>query len=76
MKNEKGERQDEILANTVIERNLFESQQICHGTEKGPERIPQHRCRGYFDHSFQLYTDMGLNPAKNLLNNPKIINLK
>jgi hypothetical protein len=56
------------LCNTVISRNLFHSQQICHGTE-GENREPHNRCKGYYDYAFELYKRMGLEPEKNLLNN-------
>ena len=54
------------LANKVIERNLFKSQQICHGTE-GENRAANNRCKGYFDYSFEIYKRMGLDPEKNLI---------
>lgn len=65
-----GRWQDTELANTVISRNLFNSQQICHHprTVNKPET---HRCRGYYDFSYQIYERMGLDPENNLLNNPK-----
>lgn len=50
---------DQGLANTVIERNLFESQQICHGTE-GENREANHRCRGAFDICKEIYTRAGM----------------
>lgn len=62
---------DPVLSNKVIERNLFQSQQICHGTEKGPDRIPQNRCKGYYDFAFQIYSRMGLEPEKHLKNQTK-----
>lgn len=62
--------QNPELANTVIERNLFNSQQICHGTE-GENREAKNRCKGYYDYSFKLYQDLGLEPEKHLLNQPK-----
>lgn len=71
-KNDKNCWQNMELAQTVIERNLFKSQQICHGTE-GLNREAKNRCRGYFDYSFMLYKKMGLNPEVNLKNNPKIL---
>ena len=71
-KTDNNEFQDKELAQTVIERNMFQSQQICHGTE-GTDRKPNHRCRGYFDYSFIIYKRMGLEPEKNMLNNPKIL---
>lgn len=57
--------QDAELAGKVINRNLFNSQQICHGTE-GKNREPKNRCKGYFDYAFEIYERMGLNPAQNL----------
>lgn len=62
---EKGNFQNISLANTVIQRNLFKSQQICHGTE-GENRKPNNRCKGYYDYSFEIYDRMGLNPKENL----------
>lgn len=51
---ENGRWQDTELANTVINRTLFKSQQICHGTE-GPNREARNRCRGAFDHNKEIY---------------------
>lgn len=62
---ERGIWKDTALANTVIERNLFKSQQICHGTE-GDNRKPNNRCKGYYDFAFQIYDRMVLNPEQNL----------
>lgn len=64
-KDENGRWRDPELASKVIERNLFNSQQICHGTE-GKNREPRNRCKGYFDYAFEIYERMGLNPAENL----------
>ncbi len=57
-KMENGSWQDTQLANAVISRTLFTGQQICHGTE-GPNREPNHRCRGAFDHNKEIYDRMG-----------------
>lgn len=66
-KNEDGQWQNPELANTVIQRNLFNSQQICHHPRiKGKEET--HRCRGYYDYAFEIYDRMGLEPEKNLKN--------
>lgn len=60
-----GRYQDTELANTVISRNLFQSQQICHHPRiKGGKET--HRCKGYYDYAFEIYDRMGLEPAKNL----------
>lgn len=68
--NEKGFWQDTELANKVIERNLFKSQQICHHPRlKGEEET--NRCRGFFDYAFEIYERLGMNPKENLINNPK-----
>ena len=60
--------QDHQLANKVIERNLFQSQQICHGTE-GENRKANNRCRGYWDYSTPIYKRLGIpeliNPPRN-----------
>jgi hypothetical protein len=56
---EKGIQQDAKLAAEVVERNLLQSQQICHGTE-GPNREPHNRCKGYYDYSKEIYDRMGL----------------
>ena len=69
-KNKEGEWQNPGLAATVIQRNLFQSQQICHGTE-GKNREPNNRCKGYYDYSFDIYQKMGLEPEKHMLNQPK-----
>lgn len=62
-----GHYQDAELASTVTEMNLFTSQQICHGTE-GKDRKPRNRCRGSFDHNFEIYEKLGMDPAKNFIN--------
>lgn len=51
--------QNAELANAVTERTLFNSQQICHGTE-GKSRQPRNRCKGSFDHNAEIYKRMGL----------------
>ena len=68
--NNEGEWQNINLASTVIQRNLFKSQQICHGSE-GKNRKATHRCKGYFDYAFDIYENLGMDPGKNLINNPK-----
>ena len=68
-KNEKALWQNQSLAITVIERNLFQSQQICHGTE-GENREPRNRCKGYYDYALDIYQKIGLEPEKHLLNQP------
>ena len=53
------------LTNTVIGRNLFNSQQICHGTEgKTEKQIIV--AKGYYDFAFEIYKRMNLEPEKNL----------
>ena len=64
--NPDGRMLDTNLASVVIERNLFKSQQICHGTE-GPNREPKNRCKGYYDYSFEIYERMGLDPENNII---------
>lgn len=64
--NGRGIWQNVELANIVIERNLFKSQQVCHGTE-GDKRETNNRCKGYFDYAFLIYDRMGLNPKENLI---------
>lgn len=64
--NEEGHWQNPSLAAAVISRNLFRSQQICHGTE-GPNREPHNRCKGHFDHAFRIYQRIGLEPEKHLI---------
>ena len=49
-----GKFQDQELANKVIERTIFKSQQICHSTE-GENRKPNNRCRGAFDYAKEIY---------------------
>lgn len=56
---EKGHPQNVDLANTVTSRTLFNSQQICHGTE-GKNRKATHRCKGSYDFNKTIYTRMGL----------------
>ena len=65
--NDKGFWQNTELASKVIERNLFNSQQICHGTE-GKNRKANNRCKGYFDYAFTIYEKLGMNPKENLKN--------
>ena len=57
--NDKGHYTDAELANTVIERNLFKSQQICHGTE-GKNRKAKNRCKGYYDFALEIYKRLKL----------------
>ena len=56
--NENGVWQDVKLANEVIGRTLFNSHQICHGTE-GAKRKPNNRCKGAYDHNFEIYDRLG-----------------
>jgi hypothetical protein len=51
--------QNVSLAIEVIDRNLFKSQQICHGTE-GEKRKANNRCKGNYDHNKNIYDRMGL----------------
>lgn len=60
---------DNDLVTTIIKRNIFQSQQICHGTQVGD--IWKNRCRGYWDYAFKIYDDIGLEPGKNFKNPPK-----
>lgn len=57
--NENGLWQNTSLANEVISRTLFKSQQICHGTE-GENREPRNRCKGSYDHNKEIYSRMNL----------------
>ncbi len=50
--------QDVELMNAVTERTLFQSHQICHGTE-GKNRKANNRCKGSFDFNFVIYERMG-----------------
>lgn len=50
---------DSEMATKVIERTLFKSQQICHGTE-GKNRKANNRCKGSYDHNKTIYDRMGL----------------
>lgn len=54
-----GKWQDVELATQVIQHTLFKAQQICHGTE-GPNREPHNRCKGAYDHNYEIYKRMGL----------------
>jgi hypothetical protein len=54
-----GRQLDPQLAAEVTGRTLFTGQQICHGTE-GPDREPNHRCRGSFDYNKTIYDRMGI----------------
>lgn len=72
--NERGVWSNMELANTVIQRNLLKSQQICHHPRiKGKEET--HRCRGYYDYAFTIYQRLGLDPEKHFLNKPDYENL-
>ncbi len=55
---ENGKWFDTQLANEVIQRTLFKGHQICHGTEL-KSRKPQNRCKGAFDHNFEIYKRLG-----------------
>lgn len=57
--NEKGIWQNVELAQKVIERTLFNSQQICHGTE-GENRKPNNRCKGAFEHNLEIYKRLNM----------------
>lgn len=50
---------DMKLASKVIERTLFQSQQICHTTES-KNRKANNRCRGAFNYCNEIYERMGL----------------
>lgn len=54
-----GRWQDVRLANKVISRTLFKSQQICHGTE-GKGRKANNRCKGAYDHNLAIYQRLGV----------------
>lgn len=54
-----GKFRDVSLANEVTKRTLFNSQQICHGTE-GKNRKANNRCKGSYDHNFEIYKRMNL----------------
>jgi len=56
---ENGRWQDVELSNKVIERTLFKSQQICHGTE-GKNRKANNRCKGAYDHNLTIYERLNL----------------
>lgn len=63
--NDRGIYQNMQLANSVISRNLFKSQQICHHPRtQGLEET--HRCRGYYDYSVEIYERLGMNPKENI----------
>lgn len=66
---ENGDMLDHDLAMTVVKRNLFQSQQVCHGTQEG--NIWKNRCRGYWDYAYKIYDELGLEPDKNFKNPPK-----
>lgn len=57
--NTDGRWQDVELANKVISRTLFKGHQICHSTETH-NRKPNNRCKGAFEHNFEIYKHMGL----------------
>ena len=51
------------LAGEVTQSTLFKAQQICHGTESD-NRKPNNRCKGSYDHNFEIYQRLGLDPDK------------
>lgn len=55
-----GRMRDAEQANAVTSRTLFQAHQICHGTEIGPNRTPQNRCKGSFDFNYSIYKRLGL----------------
>ena len=55
---EKGIMRDANQATLVIQITLFQAHQICHGTE-GENRKPNNRCKGAFDHNFEIYKRLG-----------------
>ncbi len=57
---ELGRQRDSLLASQVIERTLFQAQQICHSTE-GKNRKATTRCRGAFDYTKTIYERLGMN---------------
>jgi len=64
-KNERGHWQDSGLANTVIQRTLLKSQQLCHGSKGGgpDEKIDQEHtrlCRGARDYYLEIYHRLGM----------------
>lgn len=65
--NENNVYQDMSLAMEVSKRTLFDSQQICHGTEtydKAGNREHHNRCIGSFNHNAEIYKRIGLDPEK------------
>jgi hypothetical protein len=54
-----GKWQNVELANQVIQLTLFKGQQICHGTE-GKNREPHNRCKGAYDHNYEIYKRLNL----------------
>lgn len=67
---ENGVWQNIELANVVIQRNFLKSQQICHHPRNVGKK-ETHRCKGYYDYSYEIYERLGLNPEKNFINNPE-----
>lgn len=57
--NERGIWQNVELATAVTIRTLFNSQQICHGTES-KNRKANNRCKGSYDHNKTIYERMGV----------------
>ena len=56
---DKGHYQNPRLAAEVQSRNLFQSHQICHGTE-GKNRKANDRCKGAFDANMVIYKRLGV----------------
>lgn len=56
---EEGKMFDAEMASQVMSRTLFQSHQVCHGTE-GKNREANNRCKGSFDHNFEIYKRMGV----------------
>jgi hypothetical protein len=57
--NKKGYWQNVEMADKVISQTLFQSQQICHGTER-ENRKPNNRCKGAYDHNLEIYKRLKL----------------
>lgn len=64
--NADGRYQNPELVARVVDRNLFQSQQICHHP-RTVDKPETHRCRGYYDYAFVIYERMGLNPEENII---------
>lgn len=72
-KNRNGILQNVELVNIVVQRNLFNSQQMCHHPWLNNKK-ETHRCKGYFDYAEEIYKRIGYNTETLFLNSKNTTN--